>query len=53
MELEGDLRARQSQTKADFDALREAGVDGLALSLDLLHIPLELLSLVKRVYGQE
>ncbi len=53
MELEGHMQSRQSQIKADLDALRAAGVNGLALSWDLLHIPLDWLSLVRQVYSVE
>ena len=35
---------------ADLDAFRAAGADGLALSWDLWHIPIERLELVRTVY---
>ncbi len=52
VDLDGDSQSRQPQIKADLEALRGAGTAGLALSWDLLHIPLDWLSLVKLVYGE-
>jgi hypothetical protein len=38
------------QIKADLSAFRRAGADGLALSWDLWHMPLERLDLVKSAW---
>ncbi len=51
VELDGAPQSRQTQITADLKALRGAGVAGLALSWDLLYIPLDWLSLVNQVYG--
>lgn len=51
MDLEGTSQSRQPQLTADLEALRGAGAAGLALSWDLLHMPLDWLSLVRQVYG--
>jgi hypothetical protein len=51
VELEGDSQSRQPQIIADLEALREVGAVGLALSWDLLHIPLNRLTLVRQIYG--
>ena len=50
MDLEGVSQSRQSQITADLQALRGTGAVGLAISWDLLHFPLDWLSLVKQVY---
>jgi len=51
MDLEGTSQSRQLQLTSDLEALRGAGAAGLALSWDLLHMPLDWLSLVGQVYG--
>jgi hypothetical protein len=45
------LQLRQFQITTDLEALRGSGAAGLALSWDLLYMPLEWLSLVNQVYG--
>jgi hypothetical protein len=49
VEIEGVTRLNQAQIAADLDAFRAAGADGLVLSWDLWHIPLERLELVRSV----
>jgi hypothetical protein len=51
VDLVGNSLSRPAQIKADLVALRGTHAAGLALSWDLLHIPLEWLSLVNQVYG--
>jgi hypothetical protein len=46
VDLEGVTALTAPQIRADLRAILDTGVDGLALSWDLLHIPLERLSLV-------
>jgi hypothetical protein len=50
MDLEGVSQSRLPQIIADLEALRGTGAAGLAISWDLLHIPLDWLSLVNAVY---
>ena len=47
VDLEGVTWLRESQIRGDLHAILDTGVDGLSLSWDLLHIPLERLSLVR------
>ncbi len=49
VDLEGVTALTASQIRADLRAILDTGVDGLSLSWDLLHIPLERLSLVREV----
>ena len=49
VDLEGVTALTEAQICADLRAILGAGVDGLALSWDLLHIPLERLSLVREM----
>ena len=51
VEIEGVTRLDPPQIVADLEAFREAGADGLVLSWDLWHIPLERLDLVRTVWG--
>jgi len=46
VDLEGVTSLTEAQIRADLRAILDAGADGLALSWDLRHIPLERLSLV-------
>ena len=48
--LEGVTRLSEPQIAADLEAFGVAGADGLALSWDLWHMPLEWLALVGRVW---
>lgn len=50
VEIEGICALARPQIIADLRAFRTAGVDGLVLSWDLWHIPLERLELVRRVW---
>jgi hypothetical protein len=50
VEMEGVTRLKRAQIAADLRALRAAGADGLVLSWDLWHIPLERLELVRDVW---
>ena len=50
MDLEGVNQSSERQIKADLEALRQTGAAGLAVSWDLLYIPLDNLSLVRQVY---
>ena len=50
VEIEGAAQLDRQQIVADLHAFREAGADGLVLSWDLWHIPLERLDLVRRVW---
>lgn len=47
VELEGVTRLRSDQIRADLTAIKLAGSAGLAISWDLLHIPLDRLVLVR------
>jgi len=49
VELEGVITLTEAQIRTDLRAMLDAGVDGLALSWDLRHIPLERLSLVREL----
>jgi hypothetical protein len=51
VEIEGLAQLDPLQIVADLRAFRESGADGLVLSWDLWHIPLERLSLVRTVWG--
>jgi hypothetical protein len=51
VEIEGITHLRPPQIAADLRALREAGADGLVLSWDLWHIPLDWLELVGRMWA--
>ena len=51
VEIEGLAQLNQEQIEADLHAFRDAGADGLVLSWDLWHIPLERLDLVRAVWG--
>jgi hypothetical protein len=51
VDLKCDSQTRQDQLEADLQALHKVGSAGLAISWDLLHMPLDWLSLVKQVYG--
>ena len=51
VELEGVTRLDRTQITDDLCALHEAGADGLVLSWDLAHIPLERLELVRAVWS--
>ncbi len=53
VEMAGVTRLSVAQVRADLAALRAAGVDGLALSWDLQHMPEAYLSLVGEVWGEE
>jgi hypothetical protein len=53
VEIEGVARLHRAQIEADVRALRVAGVDGLALSWDLWHIPLQRLEWVRRAWEGE
>jgi hypothetical protein len=50
VEIEGVSHLDPAQIVADLQAIRSAGPDGLVLSWDLLHIPLECLDLVRKVW---
>lgn len=50
VEVEGITRLNAAQITADLRAFRAAGADGLVLSWDLWHIPLERLELVREMY---
>ena len=52
VEIEGVARLNQAQIAADLRAFHEAGADGLVLSWDLWHIPLERLELVRAIWVQ-
>jgi hypothetical protein len=49
VDLEDVTTLTEAQIRADLRAILGAGVEGLALSWDLLHIPLERLSLVREM----
>jgi len=49
VEIEGVTSLNHAQIAADLDAFRAAGADGLVLSWDLWHIPLERLELVRTI----
>ncbi len=50
VEIEGVTRLHPQQIAADLRALHQAGADGLVLSWDLWHIPLERLELVATIW---
>jgi hypothetical protein len=50
VEVEGVTSLNHQQIAADLDAFRAAGADGLVLSWDLWHMPVERLDLVRAVY---
>jgi hypothetical protein len=50
VEFEGITHLSTEQIKADLQACRDAGADGLVLSWDLWHIPLEWLDLVRSIW---
>jgi len=50
VEFEGVTRLIPDQIRADLMAIKRAGSAGLAISWDLLHIPLDWLVLVRQVY---
>ncbi len=50
VEIPGVAQLEDGQIRADLAALREAGADGLVLSWDLWHIPLERLDLVREAW---
>lgn len=50
VEIEGVTRLNPAQIAADLRAFHAAGADGLVLSWDLLHIPLERLELVRAIW---
>ena len=50
VELEGVTRLILDRIRADLTAIKRAGSAGLAISWDLLHIPLDWLVLVRQVY---
>ncbi len=50
VEVEGVTNLSPRQIAADLDGFRAAGADGLVLSWDLWHIPVERLELVRTVY---
>ena len=50
VELEGVTRLIPDQIRRDLTAIKRAGPAGLAISWDLLHIPLDRLDLVRQVY---
>ncbi|MFB0537851.1 MAG: hypothetical protein ACETWR_23030 [Anaerolineae bacterium] len=52
VEIEGMAHLDQEQIEADLRALYMAGADGLVLSWDLWHIPLERLQLVSAIWTQ-
>jgi len=51
VEIEGVAQLNQQQIVADLHGFHKAGADGLVLSWDLWHIPLERLDLVRQVWG--
>jgi hypothetical protein len=50
VEIEGVTRLDPAQVAADLQAFRAAGADGLVLSWDLWHIPLERLDTVRAIW---
>jgi hypothetical protein len=52
VELEDVTRLHTAQIEADLRAFRRAGADGLVLSWDLFHIPLERLDVVRQIWVQ-
>ena len=50
VDMEGVVNLQPGQIRADLSILKHSGIAGLALSWDLLHIPLERLELVRQVY---
>ena len=53
VEAEGATNLLPEQIRADLSVLKHSGIAGLALSWDLLHIPLERLELVRQVYSHQ
>jgi len=53
VELEGVTSLLPDQIRADLTAIKRAGSAGLAISWDLLHIPLDRLAIVRQVYLEE
>ena len=51
VEIEGVCALDEAQITSDLRAMHAAGVDGLVLSWDLWHMPLERLDLVRSVWG--
>ena len=51
VEIDGLAQLNQEQIEADLHAFRDAGADGLVLSWDLWHIPLERLDFVRAIWG--
>jgi hypothetical protein len=51
VDLEGITQLNETQIAADLHAFRSAGADGLVLSWDLWHIPLERLKQVRQVWA--
>jgi hypothetical protein len=52
VEIEGVARLDEGQIEADLGAIYAAGADGLALSWDLWHMPLERLELVAAIWAR-
>jgi len=50
VDLEGVKNLTPGQIRSDLTGLKRSGAAGLAISWDLLHIPLERLNLVRQVY---
>jgi hypothetical protein len=50
VEIEGVTHLYDEQIRADLHALRAAGADGLVLSWDLWHMPLQRLDLVNEIW---
>ncbi len=50
VEMSGVVRVNHAQIRADLSAFLAAGADGLVLSWDLWHIPIERLDLVREVW---
>ena len=50
VDLKGVTNLNPDQIRSDLSGLKRSGSSGLAISWDLLHIPLERLSLVRQVY---
>jgi hypothetical protein len=50
VELEGVTHLNRKQIMADLNGIQQAKPAGLAISWDLLHIPLDRLGIVRQVY---
>ncbi len=50
VELEGVTNLKSDQIISDLVRLKKCGAAGIAISWDLLHIPLERLDLVRQIY---